>query len=156
MFSTLSDSQKEIVFNKSGKFVVRACPGSGKTYCVGARLARLIHAWGKDHEGIAVLSFTNVAWQEIEKKCSEKFNIGKISYPHFLGTIDSFVNKYIFLPFGHLILGCKGRPTLVGEPHGTWSGGKYDRDPNKHFDICSFDIEDNLIPTGNAQAFEFS
>lgn len=156
MFSTLSDSQREIVFNKSGKFVVRACPGSGKTYCVGARLARLIHAWGKDHEGIAVLSFTNVAWQEIEKKCSEKFNIGKISYPHFLGTIDSFVNKYIFLPFGHLILGCKGRPTLVGEPHGTWSGGKYDRDPNKHFDICSFDIEDNLIPTGNAQAFGFS
>ncbi|KAA6328600.1 DNA helicase II [termite gut metagenome] len=156
MFRTLSDSQREIVFNKSGKFVVRACPGSGKTYCVGARLARLIHSWEKKHEGIAVLSFTNVAWQEIEKKCSEQFNIGKIPYPHFLGTIDSFVNKYIFLPFGHLILGCKGRPTLVGEPHGTWSGGKYDRDPNKHFDICSFDIDGNLIPTGNVQAFGFA
>ena len=98
MFSTLSDSQREIVFNKSGKFVVRACPGSGKTYCVGARLARLIHDWKKKHEGIAVLSFTNVAWQEIEKKCSEKFHIGKIPYPHYLETIDSFVNKYIFLP----------------------------------------------------------
>ena len=156
MFSTLSDNQREIVFNKSGKFVVRACPGSGKTYCVGARLARLIHIWKKKHEGIVVLSFTNVAWQEIEKKCSEKFNIGKIPYPHFLGTIDSFVNKYIFLPFGHLILGCKGRPTLVGEPHGTWSGGRYDRDPNKHFDICSFDIKGNLIPTGSMQAFGFS
>ena len=156
MFSTLSDSQREIVFNKSGKFVVRACPGSGKTYCVGARLARLIHVWEKKQEGIAVLSFTNVAWQEIEKKCNENFCISKIPYPHFLGTIDSFVNKYIFLPFGHLILGCKGRPILVGEPHGTWTGGKYDRDPNRYFDICSFDIDGNLIPTGSMQAFGFS
>ena len=65
MFRTLSDNQREIVFNKSGKFVVRACPGSGKTYCVSARLARLIHNWEKKHERIAVLSFTNVAWQEI-------------------------------------------------------------------------------------------
>lgn len=95
MFQTLSDSQREIVFNKSGKFVVRACPGSGKTFCVGARLARLIHSWEKRHEGITVLSFTNVAWQEIEKKCSEKFRLTKIAYPHFLGTIDSFINKYI-------------------------------------------------------------
>ena len=70
MFRTLSDSQREIVFNKSGKFVVRACPGSGKTFCVGARLARLVHEWKNRHEGIAVLSFTNVAWQEIEKKCN--------------------------------------------------------------------------------------
>lgn len=157
MFSTLSDSQREIVFNKSGRFVVRACPGSGKTYCVGARLARLINGWDKKYEGIAVVSFTNVAWQEIENKCCEKFAIDKIAYPHFLGTIDSFINKYIFLPFGHLILGCKCRPVLVGEPHGTWSGGRYERDYNRHFDICSFDIAGNLIPTtANMQAFGFS
>jgi len=141
MFSTLSDRQREIVFNKSGKFVVRACPGSGKTYCVGARLSRLIHGWEKKHEGIAVLSFTNVAWQEIEKKCSEKFNIGKIPYPHFLGTIDSFVNKHIFLPFGHLILGCKCRPTLVGEPHGTWSGKDYS---SALFDNISYALDGNM------------
>lgn len=141
MFRTLSDSQREIVFNKSGKFVVRACPGSGKTYCVGARLARLIHDWEKRNEGIAVLSFTNVAWQEIEKKCSEKFSIGKIAYPHFLGTIDSFVNKYIFLPFGHLILGCKGRPILVGEPHGTWSGKDFS---SALFDNISYAIDGGM------------
>jgi len=141
MFSTLSDSQREIVFNKSGKFVVRACPGSGKTYCVGARLARLIHDWKKKHEGIAVLSFTNVAWQEIEKKCSEKFNIGKISYPHYLGTIDSFVNKCIFLPFGHLILKCNSRPTLVGEPHGVWSGKDFS---SALFDNISYAIDGSM------------
>ncbi|MFR4273958.1 MAG: UvrD-helicase domain-containing protein [Bacteroides thetaiotaomicron] len=141
MFQTLSDSQREIVFNKSGKFVVRACPGSGKTFCVGARLARLIHSWEKRHEGIAVLSFTNVAWQEIEKKCSEKFRLTKITYPHFLGTIDSFINKYIFLPFGHLILKCNGRPTLVGEPHGVWSGKDFS---SALFDNISYAIDGSM------------
>ena len=71
MFETLSNKQREIVFDKTGKFVVRACPGSGKTFCVSARLSRLILGWEKDYEGIAALSFTNVAWQEIEKKYSD-------------------------------------------------------------------------------------
>ncbi|PKP43281.1 MAG: hypothetical protein CVT93_01500 [Bacteroidetes bacterium HGW-Bacteroidetes-10] len=142
MFESLSDKQREIVFDKSGKFVVRACPGSGKTYCVGARLARLILNWRKEYEGIAVVSFTNVAWQEIEKKYSEEFQVGdRITFPHFLGTIDSFINKFIFLPFGHLILKCKNRPTLVGEPHGIWTG-KYFSD--SLFDNISYKIDGTL------------
>ncbi len=139
MFDKLSDKQREIVFDKSGKFVVRACPGSGKTFCVSARLARLISSWEKEYEGIAAVSFTNVAWQEIEKKFSEEFHLGdRISFPHFLGTIDSFINKYIFLPYGHLVLKCKGRPTLVGEPHGIWTG-KYFSDGL--FDNISYKID---------------
>ncbi len=142
MFESLSDKQREIVFDKSGKFVVRACPGSGKTYCVSARLARLILDWRKEYEGIAAVSFTNVAWQEIEKKYSEEFQVGdRISFPHFLGTIDSFINKFIFLPFGHLILKCKNRPTLVGEPHGIWTG-KYFSD--SLFDNISYKIDGTL------------
>lgn len=156
MFESLSNKQKEIVLEKSGKFVVRACPGSGKTYCVSARLVRLILNWRKQYQGISTLSFTNVAWQEIERKYSEEFQSGnKISFPHFLGTIDSFVNKYIFLPYGHLMLKCNKRPTLVGDPHGTWSGGQYERDSNQYFDICSFDINDEIYPTGNPQSFHF-
>jgi len=142
MFKTLSEKQREIVFNKSGKFVVRACPGSGKTYCVGARLARLILDWNNDYAGIAALSFTNVAWQEIEKKYSEEIYIGsKISFPNFIGTIDSFINKFIFLPHGHLVLKCNCRPTLVGEPHGIWTG-KYFSD--SLFDNISYKIDGSL------------
>jgi len=142
MFESLSEKQKEIVFDKSGKFVVRACPGSGKTYCVSARLARLILDWKNDYSGIAAVSFTNVAWQEIEKKYSDEFKLGdRISFPHFLGTIDSFINKYIFLPYGHLILKCKNRPTLVGEPHGIWTG-KYFSD--SLFDNISYKIDSTL------------
>lgn len=139
MFDSLSDRQREIVFDKSGKFVVRACPGSGKTYCVSARLAKLILNWKREYEGIAAVSFTNVAWQEIEKNYSEIFCVGeRLSFPHFLGTIDSFINKYIFLPHGHLVLGCNNRPTLVGEPHGIWTG-KYFSD--SLFDNISYKID---------------
>lgn len=139
MFETLSEKQREIVFDKSEKFVVRACPGSGKTFCVSARLARLMSSWEKEYEGIAAVSFTNVAWQEIEKKCSNEYQLGdKISFPHFLGTIDSFINKYIFLPYGHLVLKCNCRPTLVGEPHGIWTG-KYFSD--SLFDNISYKID---------------
>jgi DNA helicase-2/ATP-dependent DNA helicase PcrA len=142
MFESLSDRQREIVFNKNGMFVVRACPGSGKTYCVSARLARLILDWKKGYQGIAAVSFTNVAWREIEKKYSEEFQSGKsVSFPHYLGTIDGFINKYIFLPHGHLVLKCTGRPTLVGEPHGIWTG-KYFSD--SLFDNISYMIDGTL------------
>jgi DNA helicase-2/ATP-dependent DNA helicase PcrA len=157
MFESLSPTQREIVFNKSGKFVVRACPGSGKTYCVSARLARLINNWKEGYTGIAAVSFTNAAWKEIEKKYKKEFSSNQsISFPHFLGTLDSFINQFIFLPFGHLVMKCNKRPTLVGEPYGSWTWRNYDRDPNQYFDKCSFDINGGLIPIAHAQNFQFS
>ncbi|MDP2883760.1 MAG: ATP-dependent helicase [Ignavibacteria bacterium] len=143
MFESLSPLQREIVFNMSGKFVIRACPGSGKTYCVSARLARLTKAWRETHTGIAVLSFTNVAWQGIDRQFKEDFeNHSGISFPHFLGTIDSFVNRFIFLPHGHLMLNCNGRPTLVGEPHGSWTGKGYS---SALFDNISYSIDGSMF-----------
>ncbi|NUU61259.1 ATP-dependent helicase [Paenibacillus agri] len=146
MFDSLSPRQRSIVFEKSGKFVVRACPGSGKTYTVAARLAHRMSNWNSPNMGIAVLSFTNVAWKEVGRKLND--NSGSVvSYPHYLGTIDSFINKYIFLPFGHLIMECNKRPILVGEPHGTWSGGNYGRDYDQYFDCTSLNINADIIST---------
>lgn len=136
MFETLSDIQRKIVFEKKGKFVLRACPGSGKTYSVAARLAHNISNWRLEHQGIATISFTNVAWQTIESQIVKHSDIrAPISYPHFLGTIDSFINRFVFLPFGHLVMKCESRPVLVGEPHGTWTGGSFSE---KFFDNISF------------------
>lgn len=144
IFESLSDIQKTIVFDKEGKFVVRACPGSGKTYSVAARLARLIREWDKRNQGIAAISFTNAAWQEIKLQLETHFGIAtSIGYPHFLGTIDSFINNYIFLAFGHLVMGCNNRPVLVGEPYGTWRG-KYEYDYDQYFDSISFDLNGKL------------
>lgn len=133
----LSEKQKETVLKPRGKFVVRACPGSGKTYSVAARLAHKISNWESKYQGIATLSFTNIAWQEIEKQVSDFGMRTPIDYPHFLGTIDSFVNRFIFLPFGHLVMKCKSRPILVGEPHGSWSSKTYSEG---HFDNISYDV----------------
>ncbi|MBD3339212.1 MAG: AAA family ATPase [Candidatus Lokiarchaeota archaeon] len=140
-FESLSKKQREIVFQKSGQFVVRACPGSGKTYSVAARLAYKISEWKKRCQGIAAISFTNVAWQEIESKLSEDFGIRTpLNYPHFLGTIDSFINRFIFLPFGHLVMKCSCRPILVGPPHGRWTGRNFFEE---QFTNISFGLDDS-------------
>ena len=144
MFDALSETQREIVFEKEGKFVVRACPGSGKTYSVAARLADRMSNWPLNNQGIAATSFTNAAWQEIERQVTTHFKIEKpIPYPHFLGTIDSFVNRFIFLPFGHLVMGCQNRPVLVGEPHGPWSGKGF---VDSLFPNLTYDIDGELYP----------
>lgn len=148
----LTEKQKEIIKRK-GLFVVKARPGSGKTFAVAARLARLLWDWQYLHRGIVVISFTNVAWQEIEEYLSEEFNVKiPISYPHFLGTIDSFLNQYVFLPFGHLIMGCNCRPQLIGPPINNWEpiGSGYWWQKHECNRICklnqfSYDSNDNLI-----------
>ncbi|MCA1606556.1 MAG: hypothetical protein LC775_14060, partial [Acidobacteria bacterium] len=77
--------------------------------------------------GMAVLSYTNVAKDELEAKiCQRSVASGLLSTPHFVGTIDSFINQYVFLPFGSRRMGYTGgRPRLVGEP--TWSMASFFR-----------------------------
>jgi superfamily I DNA/RNA helicase len=125
MFEHLSDKQREILNVNEGCFVVKACPGSGKTYSVAARIARLLQQYEAELSGIAALSFTNVACEEISQKLKDDFNYPhRLSYPNFIGTLDSFFNQYVFLPYGHLIMGCDERPQLVGEPHAAWTKAK--------------------------------
>ncbi|MCK4646977.1 MAG: ATP-dependent helicase [Candidatus Aminicenantes bacterium] len=115
--SKIPTNEQNIIINeKSGRFAVRACPGSGKTFSVAARLNRFLKKWEHAHQGIATISFTNVAWKEIEKYLQSDFGVEFPGYPHFLRTIDSFINTYIFLPFAHLVMGCQERPVLCGPP----------------------------------------
>lgn len=149
MFSSLTEKQREIVYNKTGLFVVRACPGSGKTYSVAARFAKEIEQWPYSHKGIAAISFTNVAWEEIRRQIRENSDIKEVTLPHFLGTIDAFINRYLVFPFGHLIMKCDKTPQLVGEPYGSWharSGRGVDA-YNQYFDKVSFGIKDQIVST---------
>ena len=98
----------------SGKVVLHACPGSGKTTVVAQKLANYLKKWNKPHQGIAVLSFTNVASNEIVLRVSEMLPEGfSIENPHFVGTLDSFIDNYIFLRFGYLLLNQPKRPRIV-------------------------------------------
>ena len=108
-----TDEQKDFL-NASGNVVLHACPGSGKTFVVAQKLIQYILEWNLPHQGIAVLSFTNVASEEIQKQIAEKTSAGSIiDYPHYVGTLDSFVNHFILLRFGYLLLNPPKRPTIA-------------------------------------------
>lgn len=78
---------------------VSACPGSGKTTVLLAKLKLLADRMPLDKgAGICVLSHTNVAVNEIKGKLSEY--AGKImGYPNYVGTIQSFIDKFVTLPY---------------------------------------------------------
>ena len=100
--------------NSSGKVVLHACPGSGKTTIVAQKVVDYLKGWDNPHKGIAVLSFTNVASEEIEHRVKEMLpHMNNINQPHFLGTLDSFINNYIFLRFGYLLLPSRKRPSVI-------------------------------------------
>lgn len=78
---------------------LQAVPGSGKTT---ALLAKLIILERKlpfaDGSGILVLSHTNAAIDEIKEKI-QKHCPKLFSFPNFIGTIQSFVDQFLAIPF---------------------------------------------------------
>ncbi|HGP0782721.1 TPA: UvrD-helicase domain-containing protein, partial [Salmonella enterica subsp. houtenae serovar Houten] len=81
---------------------VQACPGSGKTTLIATKLILLAKKWNSPHRGICVLSHTNVAKDEIISRlqCStSKAAQRLLKYPHFIGTIQEFVHRFLALPY---------------------------------------------------------
>ena len=87
-----------------------ACPGSGKTTLIVAKLAILARKWPHQTRGICVLSHTNVAREQIEHRLGRTV-VGQrlLSYPHFIDTIHGFVNRFLALPW----LNSSGYPVEV-------------------------------------------
>ncbi len=69
-----------------------------------------------------MVSYTNVAKDEIKTKLQKsRGNTSLINHPHSIETIDSFLNKNIFLLHGGDYMDFpNGRPQLVGEPFSTF------------------------------------
>lgn len=134
-------SEQLDICNENKPFVVRACPGSGKTFTIAHKVAKILSKWDKRFRGVAVLSFTNSATKEIEIKLKE-LNI-TIVHPHFIGTIDSFINKFIFRNVGHLELKCKIKPIIVGDTGIPWNTKMNSKD--QFFDRISFDKNENIL-----------
>lgn len=78
---------------------VSACPGSGKTSMLVANLGWAVDRWQLDGAGICVLSHTNVAKDEIAKRLTKHQSSKLFSWPHFVGTIHEFVNRYVAIPY---------------------------------------------------------
>jgi len=143
----LTPKQRDCLWDASGSpyrdlRVISARPGTGKTTVVSAYCADLAETWAKDHtawQGMAVLSYTNVAKAELAERTSAAGFSGLCEYPHFVGTIDSFVNQFLFLPCGGKAMQAFKRPVLVGEPHTPW-------DPSSQsWGLSCFDIVDYTV-----------
>ncbi len=90
---------------------ILACPGSGKTTALLAKLLILSRKMPlENNRGICVLTHTNVAINEIKSRAyfaSQKL----FNYPNHFGTIQSFVDKYLAIP--SYILRFNKRPEYV-------------------------------------------
>jgi ATP-dependent DNA helicase UvrD/PcrA len=92
-----TEEQRPILESSERIRIVRAVPGSGKTWLVGEAIRQELKEWQYSTRGIAALSFTNVARDEIRNALGYE-----LSYPHFVGTLDSFIYRFIARPFARL------------------------------------------------------
>lgn len=93
------DNERRSALLENGSRDFNAVPGSGKTSLLAAKLLLLAKKWPHARRGICVLSHTNVARDEIARRLAQTEEGAKLlSYPHFIGTIHSFVNQFLALP----------------------------------------------------------
>lgn len=94
------DDPRLDVLRNNGAIDVAACPGSGKTTLLVAKLAILARRWNLPRQGMCVLSHTNVARIEIEKRLGcDTATRAVLGYPHFVGTIHGFINQFVAMPW---------------------------------------------------------
>lgn len=104
------DLERRRFLTDLSSFDVSACPGSGKTTLVVAKLLLLSRGWNSRTRGMLMLSHTNVAKNEVARRfdaLGEKISVD--GRPHYVGTIHSFVNKFLTTPY-LLSLGIQPKP----------------------------------------------
>lgn len=92
--STPTPEQASVLDDTARVRVVRAVPGSGKTWLVAELIKRELAKWTSRHSGIAALSFTRVGGEEIRRAVGYDLH-----HPHFVGTLDAFVFRFLVRPF---------------------------------------------------------
>ena len=79
---------------------VQAAPGSGKTTLAALKLCAIARGWLPSHQGVCVLSHTNVAKDQIRQRLEQdSYGRALLRPPHFIGTIQSFVDTFLALPY---------------------------------------------------------
>ena len=109
--------QRQAFLDAKGKIVLNACPGSGKTTSIAKKIILLQGEYTKKFgrfSGIACLSFTNAAKDEISEKYTE-LSGDYLGFPHKVSTIDSFINQFITLPFYCLLENHCRRPKIIDD-----------------------------------------
>ncbi len=106
--NNLNDDQLRYITSSIDENIfLKACPGSGKTEVLGIKSAYEINSWEKKHRGIAILTFTNSAEDEIRNRV-EMYLDEKLKYPNYIGTFTSWIHGYIANPFLSKVTNYKG------------------------------------------------
>lgn len=99
------DSIKVNIIKEDSSCYVQACPGSGKTTTLLAKLIILANKMPlPEGKGICVLTHTNVAIDEIKAKLGTNADV-LFRYPNFFGTIQTFLHKYVTAAALHYFYG---------------------------------------------------
>ena len=99
------DPIKVNIIKEDSSCYVQACPGSGKTTTLLAKLIILANKMPlPEGKGICVLTHTNVAIDEIKAKLGTKADV-LFRYPNFFGTIQTFLHKYVTAAALHYFYG---------------------------------------------------
>ena len=97
----LLDHPDQLAFLQSTESLdLQAAPGSGKTTLLAAKLCLIGRSWNSPNQGVCVLSHTNTAKDQIISR-TKTLPAGRtlLQYPHFIGTIQSFVNVFFAMPY---------------------------------------------------------
>lgn len=111
-----TDQQRDAIFTEELEFLLRASPGSGKTWTSCRRFIWRGANWPHKVGGLALLSFTNTAIREFHEATIGVGRRELLSSPNFVGTFDSFVERFVITPFGHLLNDSTKRPKLFLAP----------------------------------------
>ncbi len=105
-------NEQAVQFIKNfGSIDLQAVPGSGKTTVLIAKLMLLEkYLPFEGGSGILVISHTNVAIDQfkLQQHCPKLF-----AYPNFIGTIQSFVDKFLAIPYIHNISNYKLKSKII-------------------------------------------
>jgi superfamily I DNA/RNA helicase len=120
-----TDQQRDAIFTEGLEFLLRASPGSGKTWTSCRRFIWRGANWDNKVGGLALLSFTNTAIREFHEATVRVGRRDLLLNPNYVGTFDSFVERFVITPFGHLLSGSAKRPKLFLAPRpGDWKNNK--------------------------------
>jgi hypothetical protein len=87
---------------------LKACPGSGKTEVVAAMVAKVIDEWTAFPSGVAVLTFSNSATDELKVRL-RRYLGEPVAFPHLVSTFDSFVLTRMVANVARAVTGFEGR-----------------------------------------------
>lgn len=131
--NTPTSEQQAVIDNKNDARIriVKAVPGSGKTWLVAELIRRELIKNCTGSQGIAALSFTRVGGEEIRRAVGYD-----LQHPHFIGTIDSFLFRFVVRPFLKQVLPDLAKPRLIPAE---WEPKEWNKGPDKRIFTVPFE-----------------